>query len=121
MADEKIFINIIAVLLILFGIFMIIRFIFGVFDEQFGLFKFIYLLIIYAFFSIFAFVNAYGLLKLRKWARKSVFVLSIIFILFLILLTTFDTINVIWGIFFLLTIFYVNFTEDVKKLFDKRK
>ena len=127
MANEKTFINIIAGLLILFGIFMIIRFVFGAFDDQLlnpqypRIFKFFFLAIIYSLFSIFAFINSYGLFKLKKWAIKSVSVLSILFFIFLFFFTTFDTFHVTFGIFFLLVIFYINLNEEVKKLFNKCK
>jgi len=126
MADEKTFINTIAALLILFGIFMIIRFIFGAFDDQLlnpqylRIFKFFFLAIIYSFFSIFAFINSYGLFKFKKWAIKSVSVLSILFFVFLFFFTNLDTFHVIFGIFFLIVILYINLNEEVKKLFNKK-
>jgi hypothetical protein len=110
--------------LILFGIFMIVRFIFGAFDDQLlnpkypRVFKFVYLSVIYAFFAIFAFINAYGLLKLKKWAKKSISALSIVFIIFLMFFTAFNLIDVIPGIFFILTVLYLNLSENVKKIFD---
>jgi len=116
--------KIISALLVLFGVIMLLFDIYAVFDDQMlnrshpDIFSFIFTSIITIFFVGLSFITAYGFFNLKKWAKKSFFILLITFIIFLIIFSTFQTVFILMSLILLVIILILYLNQEIIEIYN---